>query len=136
MGPWSRWKLLLDSPLTAGQRRRLVDWYGPGWFEEHEEGGMDFYHARGGLGQWCVARNRGRDYLFACAELGTYGPIKALAGLPAENQEHHWGTSTGAPGSQAKQRLKELFCPASAQWRRSALSRGLDLVERAITDWK
>ena len=53
--------------------------------------------------------NLALDYLFACAEFGTYGPLRILAGLRAENQAHHWAPPTAASTVWAKQRLKELF---------------------------
>ena len=91
------------------------------------------YTARGGFGRWCVGRNRDRDYLYTCAEFGTYGPIRMLGALRAENQAHHWG-KPGDPSSQRpKQRLKEAFCPSSPRWRRQVLERSLGLVEAAVT---
>ncbi len=61
-------------------------------------------------GHWFVARGFASEYLFACAEFGTFGPVKVLAGLRAENQAHHWGNSESESTHRAKIRLKELFC--------------------------
>lgn len=123
-------KLLIDYPLNERQRGWLTDWFGADSFEASDSSGIA-YEARGGFGRWCVSRGLTPEYLFACAEFGTYGPVRVLAGLRAENQAHHWGTDSAASTIRAKERLKELFCPASHKWRSQVIQRSLDLVSRA-----
>jgi hypothetical protein len=123
-------KLLIDYPLNERQRDWLTDWFGADSFEACDASGIA-YEARGGFGRWCHSLGLAPDYLFACAEFGTYGPIPVLAGLRAENQTHHWGTDSAAATVRAKARLKELFCPASPEWRSQVIARSLDLVIRA-----
>ena len=123
-------KLLIDYPLNEMQRRWLTDWFGTDSFEACDSNGIA-YDARGGFGRWCMSRALAPHYLFACAEFGTYGPVQVLSGLRAENQAHHWSTPKAASTIRAKQRLKELFCPASSAWRSQVVQRGLDLVSRA-----
>lgn len=131
LGAWASCKLLIDYPLVEPQRERLSRWFGPDSFECANPDGVA-YRARGGLGQWCVARNRGRDYLFALAEFGTHKPTEVLAGLRAENQAHHWGRPDHASTERSKRRLVDLFCPPSAIWRSKVLARGVQLVHQAI----
>ncbi len=131
LGPRGACKLLIDYPLSEYQCARLTNLFGAGSFEASDSSSVA-YDVRGGFGRWCVSRNLASDYLFACAEFGTYGPIQVLAGLRAENQAHHWGTPSAASTVRAKQRLKELFCPAAEDWRSQVLARGLDLVARAL----
>ena len=123
--------LLIDDPLSEVHERRLSAWFGPDSFEVVHPHGVA-YAARGTFGRWCVTRNRGRDYLHATAEFGTYKPIDVLAGLRAENQAHHWGGLDEASTERAKQRLVELFCPQSEHWRRRVLERSRQLVAQAI----
>lgn len=123
-------RLLIDYPLRAEQRQRLAEWFGSDSFEAIDSSNVA-YAARGGIGRWCVARNLAPQYLFACAEFGTYGPVRVLAGLRAENQAHHWGLPASRDTTWAKAQLTELFCPAAEAWRARALERGLDLVARA-----
>jgi hypothetical protein len=123
-------KLLIDYPLTEEQRTRLTNWFGTGAFEACDSSGMA-YDARGGFGRWCVSQKYAVDYLFACAEFGTFGPIQVLAGLRAENQAHHWGRPSAVSSVRAKHRLKELFCPSAEAWRSQVLGQSLDLVGRA-----
>ena len=131
LGERSACKLLIDYPVTEHDRRRLSAWFGPDSFEVVDPHGVA-YPARGTLGQWCVARREGVDYLHAVAEFGTYTPIQVVAGLRAENQAHHWCDWEDASTRQAKQRLVELFCPRSEDWRRRVLERGHQLVAQAI----
>jgi hypothetical protein len=130
LGPMASWKLLIDYPLTSGQRNWLATTFGPDSFEESDPRGVGF-DARGGFGQWCVFHQLAPENMFACAEFGTYSPIKVLAGLRAENQAHHWSKHSSARSVAVKENLKELFCPASPDWRSVVIERSLDIVERA-----
>lgn len=130
LGQRGECKLLIDYPLTERQRSCLTDWFGADSFEACDSSGLA-YDARGGFGRWCLSRGLSPDYLFACAEFGTYGPVQVLAGLRAENQSHHWGTPTAESTVRVKARLKELFCPASDAWRSDVIERSLELIHRA-----
>jgi len=123
--------LLVDAPITDPHHRRCCAWFGPDAFEVASAQGVA-YRARGSFGRWCAARSRGRDYLYAAAEFGTYTPTKMLAGLRAENQAHHWGRADAPSTERAKQRLVELFCPRSEAWRARVLERGRQLVAQAV----
>jgi hypothetical protein len=131
LGPMGTCKLLIDNTLTENQRTWLTKWFGADSFEASDSSAIA-YEARGGFGPWCAAESLVPDYLFACAEFGTYSPLQVLSGLRAENQSHHWGAPEDASSVRAKQRLKELFCPASESWRSQVLHKSLDLITRAI----
>jgi hypothetical protein len=109
-------KLLLDSPLTAVQQSWIDEYLGADAYEVCNSTGVA-YRARGGFGPWCIAHAGVQDYLQACAEFGTYSPLRVLAGLRAENREHHWGTPGSTSYVRAKDRLRELFDPGfEALW--------------------
>ena len=131
LGPSATCKLLIDYPLTAAQKSRLTDWFGPDSFEICDPS-LISYHVRGGFDRWCVARLSGCDYMHLCAEFGTYGRLQVIAGLRAENQAHHWGRAGDPATARTKKRLKELFCPSSPDWRCRALATGSGLVETAL----
>ena len=124
-------KRLIDYSLTERQRGHLTDWFGAGSFQAASSSGIS-YEARGGLGRWCVSRNLAPEYLFAVAEFGTYSSIRVLAGLRAENQAHHWGDPAAPSTLRAKERLKELFCPADSGWRSRVLEHSVHLAHRAL----
>lgn len=124
-------KLLIDYALTERQRGRLIEWFGAGSFESADPAGIA-YKARGAFGRWCVSRHLAPDYLFAYPEFGTYGSIRMVAGLRAENQAHHWGEPSARATLRAKEHLQELFCPADRAWRSGVLEKSLELVDRAL----
>lgn len=131
LGAHARGKLLIDHPLNPRQRNWLDQWFGADRYED-EAARRAAYIARGGFGPWCIARGLAPDYLFAYAEYGTYRPIPVIAGLRAENQAHHWGSPPAASTQRAKTRMMELFCPASATWRRQVLGDCVEVVERVV----
>jgi len=131
LGAWAACKLIIDYPLSESQHQKLSRCFGADAFECTHTPEIA-YRTRGSFGQWCVARNRGRDYLYAAAEFGTCNPLRVLAGLRAENQAHHWGSPDSASTAQAKQQLVELFCPRAERWRTGVLERSFQLIHRAI----
>ncbi len=132
LGRWATYKLLAEDPFPPETVERVVRWFGPGVYEPSEPRGVA-YHTRGGFGHWCPEVAGDRDYLFLCAEFGTYPILKVLAGIRAENQAHHWGRPDDPGTRRAKARLRELFCPASPRWRARVLERGATLIRQAVS---
>ncbi|WP_425614703.1 M14 family metallopeptidase [Anatilimnocola sp. NA78] len=131
LGKWGTGKLLLDAPLAESQRTFLDTHIGPNAYEETHAVGVA-YQVRGSLGCWCARQGAAADYLYACAEFGTYSPLQALQGLRAENRAHHWGEPQSAATQRAKERLRELFCPASPAWRKQVVGTAVEWIEGAI----
>ncbi len=131
LGNWASFKLLIDQHLNVGQSSRLREWFGSASFEAASAEGVA-YSARGTLGQWAVAQNPTRDYIYAAAEFGTYRLARVIAGLRAENQAHHWCKPGDTAIERTKRHLLELFCPRSEQWRSSVLEAGRRIVAQAI----
>jgi len=131
LGPWATHKLLIDPPLTPDQMKHATDWFGPEVLQPSLMDGVA-YHSPGGFGPWCAANNSHRDYLFLCAEFGTYHNVKMLAGMRKENRAHYWSNGPSDPRYlRTKAYLKELFCPASPAWRKRVVEDGAELVVRA-----
>jgi hypothetical protein len=114
------------------------------WFEQHFDASRvsavpvtkdgeepSGYPTRGSFDRWCLARFEGRDYKYACAEFGTYPAIAVVAALRAENRAYHWGR-TGEDYEWTKQRLVEVFSPASARWREKVVASGVAIVDQAL----
>lgn len=131
LGRWASCNLLIDYEPTPAQRDRLDRWFGPGTYEGNDPNGTA-YRARGSFGRWCVARNFAPVYVFVLAEFGTYGGVSMIAGLRAENQAHHWADPGSIAARRAKERLRELFCPASASWRSRVVAKAVDVAEQAL----
>ena len=110
LGAWANYKLLTDYSPSARQREWINRWFGPSSYQETRT--TEFaYRASGSLGQWCLTQGFAPEYLFAFAEFGTYGTVRVLAGLRAENQAHHWGRPDQPGTLRAKERLRDSFAP-------------------------
>lgn len=133
LGGWARGKLLVDHPLTEAQERRLNDSFGSARWEKSSRAGVS-YQAKGSLGNWCANLLSQMDYLYGCAEFGTYSNVKICASLRAENQAQHWAGADDAATLKAKRRLREAFCPEDAGWREVVLDEGRRFVELAVED--
>src|SRR5262249_40200950 len=96
----------------------------------------------GSMGDWLSAtRNgQGRTYAFLAPEFGTYSAVRVFEALRDENRaRHHPGHPT--TNERIKQRLIEVFCPASMAWRETVVQQGIALFGRAIDacqdeDWE
>jgi len=131
LGHWGGCRLLIDYPLTDLQRSQLTQWYGAAAFETCDETEVA-YQAQGGWSQWCVSQGFSPEYVYACAEYGTYKPLTVFAGLRAENSAHHWGEPDHRATVAAKARLKELFAPASPAWRKQVLNHAASLIDQSL----
>lgn len=131
LGSWATHKLLIDPPFTSAQFERAVRWFGLKALQPAVQTGVA-YQARGGFGTWCAAQSPHRDYLHLCAEFGTYWNVSVLASVRVENMAHHWGQPTDVATLRAKERLKEIFVPESAEWRTRVIADSVRLIEQAI----
>ncbi len=134
LGAYTKWKLLIDHPLRESQVNFLDEAYGKQSYEVNLAAsvrGNVAYQAQGSLGAWCHSQLPNVDYLYACAEFGTYGPVRMLKALRAENQAWHWCPDL-AERERYTQDLMEVFCPADPHWRESVINEADHMVCRAI----
>jgi hypothetical protein len=88
------------------------------------------YRIRGGLQRLLSSSAPNGAVQFMIQEFGTYNPIRVLQVLREENRWHHFGD--GSLSHSSKTRLKDVFDPRSPRWRRRVLTRGQDLIEKAV----
>lgn len=131
LGKSGTYKLLAEYGLSRRERDWLLPHFDPNLIEDADATGVA-YKVRGGFGSWCKWLLDKVQYSYLCAEFGTYPPLKVVAGLRAENRAVHWSRPDDPKTKQAKQRLKEMFCPASEIWRTQALQSGVQLIQSAI----
>jgi len=129
LGAHGNYKLL----LTESDYTERRDWYAATFGASHIEpltkpDGMA-YRVAGQWGPWMQQHFQSRNYCFAGAEFGTYGVVRVLAALRAENRAHHHGTPGSPAYLRAKKELLECFCPASPAWRCQVIGGGLRVVE-------
>lgn len=131
LGKWGTCKLLIENELSRKQRQQLDAIHGANSYHEVANA-TNVYQATGSFGRWCASVSNVPDYFFATAEFGTYRPLSVLAALRAENRCHHWADRESTVYQRAKTRLREVFCPASAQWRAATLARAVRVLDRHI----
>lgn len=89
------------------------------------------YTIRGGMGGILPQTLPATRIDFLLQEIGTYPPLRVFHALREENRWHYYGN--GDLRHPAKLRLCEMLCPASPDWRRQTVDRGVKLV-RAIAE--
>ena len=89
------------------------------------------YQASGGFGEWMRERFAAREYRSLVAEFGTYGPIRVLGAIRAENRAYHYGAANSALYQSVQAELLECFCPRSPRWRKQVVQSGLKAIEQA-----
>ncbi|GAB5405357.1 MAG: M14 family metallopeptidase [Aureliella sp.] len=129
LGKWANLELLVDVSPTDSQRRWLSD-DRRGGYRCSEEASSD-YSARGTLGCWSARQELADDYLYMCAEFGTYPPIRVLNALRRENQAHHHTPEGSAEWLAEKKRLQEVFFPANRTWLDQVVQRAAALIDDA-----
>lgn len=131
LGRYAEPLLLMDRPLSARHLQEFVEWFGRSWFRD-VDATNSFYQAKGSFGRWCRANCGVADYVYACADFGTYSPLRMLRTLRQENRCAHWAGEDSAAARLWRQRLEEVFCPRSSGWRRAALGNADELTRKAI----
>jgi len=132
LGNWGSHQLLVDYTPAANQRKWINDHLGRHELKELSDP-KAAYSSQGGLGAWCQHRYPSRQYIYLCAEFGTYSATSVLQALRQENQAHHWAQPDDPRTRHAKQQLLNAFCPTSEKWRRHVLDEGMGIINDA---WK
>ena len=130
LGRWGTYKLLLDDEMPPERRERMRRTFGDDAVQPARSDGVA-YSARGSLGPWCASLLGGVDYVYACAEFGTYPALRVLAGLRAENQATHWANANSVITMESRRRLRALFCPPHGSWWERLLPPAIGLVQAA-----
>ena len=130
LGAFGEYKLMLAELAESEQCR----WYELAFGRESIEA-LDnaAYGATGTMGQWLQHHFADRDYRFVTAEFGTYGPVRVLAALRAENRACHFASEQSPAFQNAKQELMECFCPADTTWRQQVVAAGLNILQQGVS---
>lgn len=130
LGPFATYKLLASGKMNPALIERAETWFGKYRVEaDHQTPGG--YHNFGDMGEWLGHRFADREYLYLCAEFGTYGSTRVIGALRRENQAHHWGNPASTRYQQIKQHCRDTFTPESPQWREQTLLQSKDLIALA-----
>lgn len=130
LGAYAKPALLLNELSGSGHHAWYMRAFGAERIEPLAQADGTAYPMSGNFGRWMQRHFGNRDYRFAGAEFGTYGVLRVLAALRAENRAHHHCRRDDASYVRAKANLRECFCPASAGWRRNAVNAALRIVQQ------
>lgn len=133
LGNFGEYKILLGAHTPAEKYRWYKNTFGEEFVAELQSDDNTAYSVIGGMGEWLQHRFNDRQYFFAGAEFGTYGPIRVVGALRAENRAHYFASDQSSVYKKSKAELLECFCPASAQWRRNTIDASLRIIDAAIT---
>ena len=132
LGAFGAYKLLLNQ----GEQKSVYEWYVETFGENNVEQVKDMdgtaYSTKGSMGAWLQNRFQAKRYRFVVAEFGTYGPIRVLGAIRAENRGHHYGYNSKRQKRAVEQELMECFCPRSQKWRNGVMDSSMEICDSAI----
>lgn len=132
LGAFGQYKLLLAEHTGLERAEWYADVFGAGAVEATNVAERTAYTTSGSVGEWLQQHFAYRDYRFLTAEFGTYGPIRVLAAIRAENRAHHYGIPNSAVYRLAKSELLECFCPTRSFWREQVVDSGMKIIQQGI----
>ncbi len=130
LGASGTYKLLLTEPSDSEDYSWYVDAFGADCVEPHADPDGTAYTVSGLFGEWMQSHFSEREYRFAVAELGTYGVIRVLGAIRAENRAHHYAAEDTAVYRWAKRELLECFCPGDSSWRHQVVASSLGIIDQ------
>ena len=129
LGSFGGYQAFLGLPIDGRTERGLRQVLGEVLVTNEAENGG--YTITGGIanlyGQ--VLGSTGPTYL--TVEFGTYSPLRVLHALREENRCHFY--TRGEQQHPSKRKLKQVFCPDSANWRSRVVSRGCRIANELLT---
>lgn len=128
LGRWGKDTLLLETGRGATPTPTLESVLGRPLVDVPAKSRVA-YEVRGGMGAILPHALPGSAIDFILQEIGTYPPLAVFHALREENRWHHYGA--GTLEHPTKRRLAEHLCPASPDWRASAINLGTSLMHRA-----
>ena len=130
LGKHGTYQLLLDQEIDHHQQVTMSELFGESIRTAQNK---DAYTACGSFNRWI--RHHLPQATSLCFEFGTSPPIDVLAALRAENAAYHWGDRQSKVFRNAKEKLREAFCPKSVRWRKMVLQHANKLLSRIFRSW-
>jgi hypothetical protein len=132
LGAFGTYKLLLNLSSDSPDYSWYANAFGSDCIEALiTQDDATAYKASGLFDEWMQNHFKSRDYKIACAEFGTYGIIRVLGAIRAENRAHHYGSKESAGYKSSKRELLECFSPQDASWREKVVNSGLKIIEQS-----
>ncbi|MCE9533480.1 MAG: DUF2817 domain-containing protein [Planctomycetes bacterium] len=131
LGKFGDFKLLASDPAGSKQVNLARRLFGDLVVPDHEtEGG---YHNFGDMGEWLSRRFADLNYLYLCAEFGTYGSTRVIGTLRRDNQARHWTPPESPLRAMTRAEMLEVFVPSSHGWRWAVVQKSVRLIQSSLT---
>ena len=129
LGRFADGQLLVESDADSAEIRWFNDVFGEAMVQSTTAKGTA-YQARGTLLGWAARQMSERNFRAATVEFGTYGLVRVLAALRAENRVHHHAKDP-SQFAWVEAELRECFCPASPRWRSDVVHKSIEMIAAA-----
>lgn len=130
-GRWGTHVLAVPDAVDSPRFRFQQQLFGEDRVEGFDPNGV-LYEIRGSLGAWCAqVLPSPTEYHCLLTEFGTHWVVEVILALRQENRAWHYTDPDDPRRDLARARLREVFCPADAHWRRSQVADALTLVAQA-----
>ena len=123
LGAMGDYRLLLDEAEGSARFDWIASHFGRAHIVPWGAEDATAYTSHGLMGTYLKERFKDSLYCWAAAEFGTYGPLRVLAALRAEQRAYFYAESNSAASIHARREMMEVFCPASREWRERALNK-------------
>lgn len=134
LGKYGKYKLLLNENRDSSQYQWYENTFDCETLEPLNDASGTAYPVCGVFGEWAQQQHsQVKDYRLVGAEFGTYGVVRVISALRAENRAHHFSVEGSKTSKRAKRELMECFCPADVVWRRQVIESGLEVIKQAST---
>lgn len=132
IGRFATYKLMVDVAEDSAPYRQLAQWFGADAVASNRPQGSIAYRVSGGLTE-SITRRFGAGRMYAAVlEFGTRPGVRVLAALRRENRAYHHCRASDAPLERAREDLREMFSPRSAQWRECVLRQGARVLSQGL----
>lgn len=132
LGGFGVGKILINETPQSEEYQWYVNTFGSESIGTLQTTDETAYVVTGSMGDWLQHKFKDRNYYFAGAEFGTYGPVRVLGAIRAENCAHHFAKADSRMNRTAKAELMECFCPKSDSWRNAVIQSSMDIISSAI----
>jgi len=131
LGPFGHGELICRFSPESADYKRMASWWGervtPAQVSKAATASL-----RGTTTVAVPAMLPNAEVTSVTLEFGTFGPVKVLRALQAENWLHHHGGSNPAQASRIKARLKQVFYPETDDWKHQVWEQGQLIAGQAI----
>ncbi len=129
LGDFGQDYFLLDNPIGSEEYQRAVKIFGAEKIQGPDPAESVSYVTTGSLRNLLASALPHCELTGVVQEFGTYSGYRVIYSLVEENRRYF--ASQAGVGDVRDDALREIFCPASASWRISAVKRGLAAFQAA-----